>query len=246
MNSDWRSLLPKELGPLPFDGVLTRTEANGSIDAPVTVLGVYPAAVQWRHFVRDGVRLNLPSKVEEHSFDPLSKSGSDLDKLYLQPLGLSRGHILAVDLMPYFFANTAKDSKSHRSMWDNVRDYTRITGRKTAIEPRPPEDKLLQRCWSLPGNQSRLQEYIARKSARLLFTLGREAAAYVRGHNRAIDGQQYLYSKPKTLDLFDNSILTVHFVHPGNLQRSNNGKWKTTHIDWCIESGRGFVKSVLG
>jgi len=40
--------------------------------------------------IPNGVRLNLPIRVEERSFDPSSKSGGDLDKLYLKPMGLSR------------------------------------------------------------------------------------------------------------------------------------------------------------
>jgi hypothetical protein len=226
MNANWHDQLPQVLGPLALNGTLHRTEANGSNDAPVTILGVYPAATKWEIFSQGDIKLKLPVEVEERSFDPQSRSGHDLDKLYLSPLHLGRENCLILDLMPYFFANTAKDSDSGRSMWDNVQQYVGLTGVATVIAPRPAEDELLKLCKSMPGNEARLGHYLGRPSLKLLITLGRESAAYIRGHTRAEDAQAFLYTDPKHLDVFGRRVRVVHLVHPGNLQRKDTWRKK--------------------
>jgi hypothetical protein len=243
MKSDWQTLLPEGRGPLTLGNALRRTDANGPRDAPIAILGVYPAATRWEIFSEGTVKLRLPVAVEERSFDPSSRSGGDLDRLYLSPLDLPRTKCQMVDLMPYFFANIAKDSGADRSMWDNVQMYVKLTGASTAIEPRPPEDKLLDLCHSMPGNQDRLASYLGRKTIKLLITLGREPAAYVRGELHAEDGQKYLYNDPACVELFGNQVKVVHFVHPGNLQRRDT--WKDRHNQWCQDHGRELVKAAL-
>jgi hypothetical protein len=243
MNVDWRNLIPADRGTLPLGGILRRTEANGAVNSPIVILGVYPAATKWETFSKDGIRLKLPVEVEARSFDPTSRSGGDLDRFYLEPLGVVRTKLQIVDLIPYFFANTAKDKTSGRSMWDNIQEYERITGIKTSVEPRPSEDDLINLCRTMAGNKGRLTEYLGQGNLKLLITLGNETAAYVRGYTRAIDGQKHLYTEAFDIDLFGHLVPMVHLVHPGNLQRSS--KWRKTNEDWCENTGRRMIQKVL-
>lgn len=246
MTTEWRDVLPEELGPLTLGRMLRRTDANGPLDAKIVILGVYPAATEWNMFSRGTVKLKLPTAVERFSFEPSSRSGGDLDRLYLGPdlLDLSRSECLMVDLMPYFFANTSKGKAGERCMWENVRLYCELTGETTAIQERPSEDELLKLCREMPGNQERLKYYLGRSTIKLLLTLGREAAAFVRGEQHGADGQQYLYSPPADVELFGVVTKVVHCVHPGNLQRKD--KWKKSHAEWCRTTGRRLIREALG
>lgn len=242
MKTGWRQLLPDEIGKLPLGGILRRTDANGSVNSLIAILGVYPAATRWKIFSRKGTRLRLPLEVEARSFES-SRSGDDLDTRYLNLLGITRQDVLMLDLMPYFFANTAKTKTSPRSMWENVQKYTELTGDQTAVKPRPREDELLELCQTTPGNMDRLAEYLSTPSLGLLITLGREAAAFVRGYELATEGQQHLYADPEPMVLFGRTIRTIHLVHPGQLQRGNT--WKERHEVWCKTTGRELMRSVL-
>jgi hypothetical protein len=243
MNNDWRKWLPDEIGKLPLGGVLRRTEANGSPQARIALLGIYPAATRWQTFARNGMTLKLPVEVESHSFESSSRSGGDLDIKYFNLLGIARDDVLMLDLVPYFFANTSKAKVSSRSMWENIQVYTQLTGEKTAVQPRPAEDDLLQLCRTMPGNMDRLAEYLSSPELQLLITLGRESAAFVRGHEHAADGQQHLYADLDPIELFGRKIAVVHLVHPGQLQRGN--EWKERNESWCKTTGRDLMKTIL-
>ena len=99
----------------------------------------------------------------------------------------------------------------------------------------------------MPGNRERLKSIVQSAiNLRLLFTLGNEAAAFVRGMNHAKEAQQYLYKPPegKVLPVLGRDVCVVHLAHPGAYMRS--GKWKRTHAAWCSQTGRRLVRQVMG
>src|SRR2546430_13681302 len=103
MTSAWHAHFPDRLGDLPLGGDLLRTDPGGPADARVAILGVYPAATAWKHFEvkgRTAKLIKLPVCVERTSFEPTSRSGGDLDKAYLDALGLVRDQVLLFDLWP--------------------------------------------------------------------------------------------------------------------------------------------------
>jgi hypothetical protein len=174
----WQSLLPATRGTLPNDQPVWRTDPGGSFDAPVAILGVYPAGAVARTKVGDRV-MNLPVRVEQTSFElGVSASAKELDARFLDPLGLDRASVLTLDVMPYFLANTRK-SKG-RSMADNLREAEAAFGGSFGIEARPAPEALVKLARQLPGNVARLTDFFGRSKARLLLTLGSEAAAFVR------------------------------------------------------------------
>ena len=244
--TDWRTHLPETIGVLPEGGVLRRTDPSGPAPAAVAVLGVYPALTGKRIFTIDGVRMTLPTKVEGRSFEVGSASGAEIDDNYLHPVGLSRHDVFITDMMPYFLANTTKSS-SGRSMADNVQLYEQSTGLVTGISPRPPPAKLVKLAVELPGNMDRLRDYFSQCQPRLLFTLGTEAAAFVRGMSFAAASKgvdDLLYGQAERLTVLGIETMVVHLVHP-HLFIKRNAKWMKRHRDWCLASGRDLVTHVL-
>ena len=63
----WESLIPPTRGRLPFGEPVHRTEPSGPLDAPIVMLGVYPAATRHRTIVVDGEAIKLPAEVERTS-----------------------------------------------------------------------------------------------------------------------------------------------------------------------------------
>ncbi|WP_426735888.1 hypothetical protein [Myxococcus faecalis] len=235
----WRELLPDRRGSLPLGGDLVRTDASGPADAAVAILGVYPAATKLSRWEHDGLVCNLPTQVERTSFEPVSRSGRDLDARYLAPLGLNRSSVLITDLWPYYLSTTVT-GKRGRSMADNVARYEAETGRRTAVEPRPAPDELLARSRELPGNLDRLAEVLGNPALRLLLTLGTEAAAFVRGLTSIRDAQKLLYGAAVELEPWGRPLSIVHLTHPGNLMRKLSG-WQRRHEDWCSALGHTLV-----
>lgn len=239
----WMQRLPAARGPLPLGGELLRTDAGGPADAPVALLGVYPAAMRLGRWTHEGRAYQLPVEVERTSFEPSSRSGRDLDGRYLEPLGLSRSSVLLVDVWPYYLATTA--GRRGRSMADNVRRYEEVTGVKTAVEARPSPDALLARARELPGNLDRLADVLGRPALRLLLTLGNEAAAFIRELHSAKSAQAFLYQPAAELEFLRRKLRVVHLTHPGNLMRKQS-EWQGTHTSWCSGMGRSLVAQVLG
>ncbi len=242
--STWMELLPANRGRLPLGGELIRTDAAGPADAAVAILGVYPAATKLGRWKDDGGVYQLPVDVERTSFEPNSRSGRDLDTRYLKPLGLVRNAILITDLWPYYLATTAVSDNGH-SMADNVKRYEEATGVKTAVEPRPTPDALLERARELPGNLDRLADVLGNPALRLLLTLGSEAAAFVRGLRSARAAQEFLYQPVGELKFLGRTFRVAHLTHPGNLMRKQS-RWHRTHQSWCSGIGRSLVDQVLG
>ena len=243
--SVWKSDIPDRLGPLPLGGDLVRTDPGGSPDAQIAVLGVYPALTKMARFPSPEGPINVPVAVEKTSFEPTSSSGREIDDRYLGPLGLSRSDVFLIDMMPYFLANTAKSGDKHRSMWDNVQSYERVTGEQTAIRPRPHPDDLLAECRAMPGNLDRLASELGSHPRRLLLTLGNEAAAFARGDVVAKDAQPHLLEEPRTIDFLGRAYSVVHLPHPGVLIRTK--AWRERHETWCRGRGRALVQDwVLG
>jgi hypothetical protein len=176
----WADLIPDQKGSLPSGEPVWRTEPAGPSNAPAAFLGVYPAG-QVRRSTVGGVTMNLPFQVERTSFESISKSGKDLDSGYLNPLGLQRASVFLFDLLPYFLANTR--GSGGKTMWRNIQRYEELTQRKLGVEPRPDPRRLPDVARQMPGNVARLTDYMNRARPRVLFTLGAEVAAFVRGES---------------------------------------------------------------
>ena len=249
MNSTrtWESLLPKSRGTLPNGNPMPRTDPSGSLDAKVFFLGAYPAATAIERVMVDGTAMMLPTAVETESFASGSKSGQELDSHYLKPLRLERRDVLITDMVPYFFANTT-ESGSGRSMADNIARYEKHANRSTGIETRPLPADLVKLARDLPGNLDRLGDYLRRCSPKLLFTLGAEAAAFVRSEDHdavATRVDELFYAPPAALDVLGVRVEVVHMVHP-HLFIKKNAKWMTRHRAWCDEAGSKLVRSIQG
>ena len=247
-SASWETLIPATRGCLPSGEPVQRTDPAGDFDSRISIMGVYPAA-RVRSIAVGSRRMNLPDRVERVSFEPgISASSNHLDRVYLDPLGLSRKQVLLFDLMPFFLANTR--STGGRSMAGNVRAYEEQTRRLLGIEPRPPETELVRLARSMPGNVARLENILARSAARLLLTLGSEAAAFVRGgeygavNNRA---KCLFYQEPVQLDVLGIRLRVVHLAHPGLLmtKKGRTAGWVDLHQSWCQGAGRTLVASTL-
>jgi hypothetical protein len=242
----WEHLLPLARGVLPLGGTLRRTEPSGSCPAPIVVAGLYPAHTKMaRYKCIDGATINLPSAVEERSFEG-SKSAMELVGRYLDPLGLSRARVLALDIYPYFLANTHV-GKNGRSMWDNVQRFHAEAGVKTAVEGREPEDEMVRLCRTLPGNAERLAHYMRRCRPALVVTLGNEVAAYVRGYQVAAQAQHQLYGPPIESAALGFPTTIVHLAHPGLFLRRSaaSNAWVARHDDWCAGRGKTLVQDAI-
>ena len=241
--STWREQLPTNRGRLPLAGELIRTDAAGPGDAAVAILGVYPAATKLGRWEYDGHVCQLPVEVERMSFDPNSRSGRDLDVHYLKPLGLGRDSVLVTDLWPYYLATTAVGSNG-RSMATNVKRYEAASGVKTAVEPRPAPDALLEQARELPGNLDRLADVLGSPALRLLLTLGNESAAFVRGLKSARAAQKLLYKPVVELEFLGRTFRVAHLTHPGNLMGEEPG-WQEAHDSWCSDIGQSLIDQAL-
>lgn len=245
----WQSLLPETRGTLPNDQPVWRTDPGGSFDAPVAILGVYPAGAVARTTVGDRL-MNLPVRVEHTSFElGVSASAKDLDARFLEPLGLDRASVLTLDVMPYFLANTRK-SKG-RSMADNLREAEAAFGRSFGIEARPAPGELVKLARQMPGNVARLTDFFARSKAKLLLTLGSEAAAFVRHETYEkvnVAARSLFYAAPVELDVLGTRFSVVHLAHPGILMSGKGKKsdWPLRHDRWCSGDGRELVARVMG
>lgn len=247
MARPWEALIPLTRGTLPGGGLLRRTEPSGDPDARIVILGVYPALTAKRIHPVGGVRMTLPVAVEAVSFDPASASGAEIDDNYLRPLGLTRADVLITDIVPYFLANTTT-SKSGRSMANNIRLYEAATGTKTGIEARPTEEAMVRLAREMPGNLDRLADIIGRAQPWLVFTLGTEPAAFLRGLTFAEASAQVdelLYAPPVRLDVLGVEADVVHLVHP-HLFLKRNAKWTERHRAWCSAHGRELVEASGG
>lgn len=240
--SRWEQQLPPERGILPLGGLLRRTDPNGACPAPVAIVGLYPALTRTaRYTCKDGSAMLLPVEVEARSFEG-SKSASELATRYLEPLGLVADDVFLVDLYPYYLANTAGGRKSGRSMWDNVQRYHFDCGGKTAVEGRPNNDSMVERCRNLPGNADRLAHYFDRCRPALVITLGNEVAAFARGYTSAVKAQADLYAAPTKSAVFGTATTIVHGAHPGLFIRGGaRNPWLARHAAWCADSGRALV-----
>lgn len=244
---DWTKLIPSTRGNLPGGAPLRRTDPGGASQAPIAFLGVYPAATKVRAMTVGGGRMNLLIEVEATSFEADSASGSKLDEHYLAPLGLTRSQVFITDLLPYFLANTKPSKGSGRSMADNVRAFEAATGATTGIEARPTPENLLRLTREMPGNLDRLRSYFGACRPRLLFTLGTEPAAFVRGlsfEKAAKDVDRLLYGPPVEVEAFGIETKVVHLVHP-HLFIKRNTKWTARHREWIEREGRALASKAV-
>lgn len=231
----WQDLIPPRLGDLPLGGDLIRTDPGGRLDAEIAILGVYPAATRWEHYKTADGPIKVPVAIEARSFDG-SKSATELDATYFKALHLTRQDVVIIDMMPYYLANTSGSGRDGRSMWDNVQTYERLSGKKTAVSPRPRPDALVGEARHMPGNTDRLREHIHGHRRRLLITLGNEAAAFVRGDTVADDAQEHLLGELREMDVLGTPLDVVHLPHPGIVMK--NEGWRQRLEKWCKESGR--------
>ena len=241
--NDWQTHIPATAGVLPGGAPLCRTDPGGSPSAPVAILGVYPALTRQRQMQVGGTRLNLPVEVERESFAPGSASGAEVDRHYLEPLGLGRDQVFIFDLAPYVLANTTVNRSSGRSMADNVRLFEQDSGTATGIVARPGGEGFLTFVREMPGNLDRLAHYLGCCQPRLLLTLGTEPAAFVRGLSfneaqRRVDA--LFYAPPESVEVLGISVRVVHLVHP-HLFIKRNAKWTARHNEWCRDHGRALV-----
>jgi hypothetical protein len=246
-NGDWRQILPDTIGTLPIGMPLRRTEASCPAGARFSIIGVYPAATRVRARLVAGTRMMLPEAVELHSFAEGSASGRELDLHYLSPLGLCRAEVGLLDMMPNFLANTTK-SKSGRSMHDNVRAFEAASDVRTGIAARPTPEELVELARTLPGNQERIRDTLSQVPTRVVFTVGLESAAFVRGVSfREVEhrADELLYAPPARIALLGCAVQVVHLVHP-HLFIKRNAKWMERHRLWVVKSGRPLVAEVAG
>jgi hypothetical protein len=198
-----------------------------------------------RYKCADGATINLPSAVEDGSFEG-SKSASELAERYLDLLGLSRTQIFAIDLYPYFLANTDA-GKNGRSMWGNVQRFHAEAHLKTAVEGRKQEDEMVRLCRTLPGNAERLAHHMRRCRPALVITLGAEVAAYVRGYEAATLAREHLYGPPIESAALGFPATVVHLAHPGLFlrRRGPGNRWIARHKDWCAAQGKQLTKEAF-
>ena len=244
----WRQLLPEINGKLPSGKLIPRTDAGGSPTASIMILGVYPAARVAQVTVQ-GIRMNLPAQVERESFEQgVSSSGQELDRLYLQPLQLTRDDVFVADLMPYFLANTR--GTSGRTMWDRIEQFEQLTGEQLGIRPRPPPPKLVEQARAMPGNLARLAEYAQTCSPSLLLTLGLEPTAFIRDEPlTAVQrrAREVLYQAAERRDVLGVSASVVHLAHPGLLMSKGERtkSWRESHQEWIQGAGSRLVRQAL-
>ena len=243
---NWEELLPTVIGTLPGGGPLIRTDPSARAPSPIAFLGVYPALTKQRQFVVGGVRMNLPVAVERESFEPASSSGGEVDQHYLQPLGLRRKDVFIFDLVPYYLANiTIGDSG--RSMADNVELYEAEQEIQTGIVRRPRGEGFLDLVRSMPGNIDRIQSYLAACQPKVVFTLGTEPAAFLRGlsfDEAAGRVDELFYAEPAAIEVLGHRFETVHLAHPRHF-RNKTLKWTRRHESWCESVGRDDVADML-
>jgi hypothetical protein len=246
--AQWEDLLPSIRGSLPSGSPVHRTDPSGSFASKLAISGLYPAG-RVRPTMVGNRRMNLPYQVERVSFEAgISASANHIEQHYLEPLGITREQVLMFDIMPYFMANTRVTDG--RSMADNFLEYERLTGKRLGVQPRPPEADLVRLARSMPGNVDRLKCILARSEARLLLTLGSEAAAFVRGEDyRSVNSRaaKLFYREPVLVDVLGVQIQVVHLAHPGLLMtaQARAAGWVDRHDNWCRSVGRELVTRML-
>lgn len=237
--------MPSDLGPLPIRGRLVRTEPRGTMPSPIAIVGLYPALTRTARFEsKEGPRL-VPVEVEGSSFEG-SRSAAELEKKFLDPLGLTPGQVFLIDLYPYYLANAGK-GRNGRTMWDNIVAYHRETKKMTAVKRRPPEDDMVELCRTLDGNRERLAHYFDLCNPKLVITVGNEVAAFARDLKVAKEAQQYLYAnKPtKSAEFGSRRLDVVNCAHPGILMRPRATEWNRKHDAWCAGAGAKLVAEAL-
>jgi hypothetical protein len=242
VDAAWRDQIPAHKGQLPNGEPVWRTDVGGNPTAAVTILAVYPAA-RVRQQVVGGRRLNLPVAVERTSFETgVSRSGQELQRRYLAPLGLTHADVRLVDLWPYFMAN--KRGTPGATMADNLAWYEQATGTRLDIDARPDPAELVRLAGVLPGNTARLAEFL--RDTELVITLGLEAAAFLRGLPYSVvaaSAGSLLYQPPVGASMGSVRFEAVHAVHPGLLmaRSAGTGDWGRRHEQWLREGGRQAV-----
>lgn len=255
----WQTHIPEVNGILPGGKKLRRTDPSGACTAKIAFLGVYPAATEVKQISVAGKRLNLPTDVEHESFALGSASGREFEGHYLAPLDLERREVMVTDMLPYYLANTSvlgegkrtprkerAKAAPRRSMADNVAAYEQAMRVQTGIKSRPPPNTLLKLASDMPGNHERLRWYFGQYSPKLLLTLGRESAAFVRGvtfDDAQAMGDELFYGGPMTRTFAGVRVAVVHLVHP-HMFIKQIAKWTTKHREWCAETGRMLVSEV--
>lgn len=227
--SDWRELLPGDLGPLPLAGRLVRTEPAGSPRAAIAVLGTHPGVVAWSWELVEGQRIRLPIAVEPTSFHPDSRNGAMLAENLLRPLGLSREELYLLDMFPYYLASTGMDRRTGHSLWQTVQWFSRRRKVKHAVRPRPGPGDLLRWCREKPGYQERLRELLGSCAPGLVITLGPEPAALLRGCSVA-EAERAFYGEPERCEGLGLPLFAVHLAHPAGLRQT--GRWLADHEAW--------------
>lgn len=244
---EWETLLPAKRGTLPGGAPLRRTDPGGPDSAKVVLLGLYPALTEKQQLTVGGKRMWLPAQVEATTFEPGSASGAEMEEHFLSPLGLTRDTVRMLDVFPYFLANTSR-GKSGRSMADNVAAFEKEHGITTGIQARPVPAAMVELARELPGNESRLRHYFQQGPPTLLFTLGAEVAAFVRGCDfRTVekDVDRVLYAPVETRTVFGTTLQVVHLAHPGLFIKKKQ-KWVRRHHEWCRNVGRELVEASRG
>jgi hypothetical protein len=252
----WKNFLPEQLSPpLPWKPscFLTRTDHNGDLNAPIVMLGIYPAEVDgitWND-TQTGTGYHLPTKFEKRSFEPGSYSGQALRQYYIEKLGLTVGQVCMFDLWPYYLASTRINAKTGHTVWTNIERYHASQGGLSPIIKRPPPQDLLRKISAAPGNKERLLEYFNFKRRRLIITLGNEAAAFVRGIEDCDEAQKHLYGRAATtLSILGHNIPVIHLAHPGSM-RANKKQgieetyWGKRHLGWCASTGKSLIAQIL-
>ena len=176
----------------------------------IMILGAYPAAryatVQSERFVPVG---NIAQP-----FDTNAWAGNELDKVYLQPLGLRREQCWITNLVRcYLFEERGLGQKRDLTKYRNLG----VTWPEFAVRDRFDEYARLGLTW--------LDEELQLAQPKLVITLGSEVAAAF--HPGLPKSKRTLLVEDITLRRIrvnEQEWTMVHLAHPGSMARG--GKWR--------------------
>lgn len=181
-----------------------QTTRNG-----IMILGAYPAArydkVQNEPFVPVG---NI-----DEPFDPKAWAGDELDKVYLQPLGITRKQCWITNLVRcYLFEEKGEKQKRDISKYRNLG----VGWPEFAVRDRFDEYAQEGLPW--------LEEELRLAHPRLVITLGSEvAAAFHPNHPKSKRTALVESAELRQVKLGDHTWTMVHLAHPG---AGRGEKWK--------------------
>jgi hypothetical protein len=188
----------------------------------VLVLGAYPTALFEQidgHFV--------PADNIAEPFDPLTASGKELDRYYLDKLGLNREQCWITNLLKVFLFKPGHMGHALPSVADVARSR-------------------FEDLASSEANLEWLDAELRIASPRLVITLGREVAGIIRGVNNNAARNALLKGCIQEYPFRGQRYLWIHLPHPGIVMRKGSvkNKWPRRHAVFCARL-RAPIKDLL-